>query len=523
METQEKSVDTPATIDQNMPPAYTYHTDEELRSKHPSTALDIPRPNFRRGSTADTLSIFSADDLSELHLTRTESQRVESAQPDKENDTALRRWARGFWLRNKGVLSVLLSQFFGTMMGVTTRFLELEGEGMHPFQVRYRRLPMAFVLTFPLQILFARMSITVLLSLLYMWWKKIPDAPLGAKGVRALLVLRGVGGFFGVFGLYCTFSMFRSRHSSHKLTLVQGSLQYLPIADATVIGFLSPTLASYACSKLINEKFTRVEQIAGGVSFLGVILIAQPAALFSAFANTPTSSDAVVGVDRRDAQEPQDVTPAHRLEAIGMALVAVFGAACAYTTIKWIGQRAHPLISVNYFASWCTIVSTVALLTIPGISFTLPATLRQWGLLLSLGICGYVMQFLLTYGLRYEKGSRAQNMVYVSMLFALASDKVIFGTTPGLWSVVGSALILSCAVWVAMQKAQTVGSGKEDGPGSGLREPGAPRDIEEEAVGLMAGEGSAGGVEMDTLDGDGREESQRSIGRQQKVESGAGT
>ena len=42
------------------------------------------------------------------------------------------------WVRNKGLALVLLAQVFGTLMNVTTRLLETEGDGgkgMHPFQV----------------------------------------------------------------------------------------------------------------------------------------------------------------------------------------------------------------------------------------------------------------------------------------------------------------------------------------------------------------------------------------------------
>jgi len=41
------------------------------------------------------------------------------------------------------------------------------------------------------------MSITLLLSFIYLYWASIPDAPFGKKEVRGLLVARGVGGFFG--------------------------------------------------------------------------------------------------------------------------------------------------------------------------------------------------------------------------------------------------------------------------------------------------------------------------------------
>ncbi len=53
--------------------------------------------------------------------------------------------------------------------------------------------------------------------------------------------------------------------------------------------------------------------------------------------------------------------------------------------------------------------------------------------------------------LAYEKSSRATNMSYTQMLFALGFDKLIFGHTPGVWSIIGSSLILGSAVVVAIQ------------------------------------------------------------------------
>jgi len=56
-----------------------------------------------------------------------------------------------------------------------------------------------------LQVIFARMGITFILSSLYMWWTAVPDFPLGARSVRAWLVLRAVFGFGGLYCLYCEF------------------------------------------------------------------------------------------------------------------------------------------------------------------------------------------------------------------------------------------------------------------------------------------------------------------------------
>lgn len=82
-----------------------------------------------------------------------------------------------FWSRNRGVLLVAVSQLFGALMNLAARLLELDA-GMHPFQI-----------------LFARMSLTTVLSCLYMWWNKVPHFPLGPKEVRGVLIVRGVTGF----------------------------------------------------------------------------------------------------------------------------------------------------------------------------------------------------------------------------------------------------------------------------------------------------------------------------------------
>ncbi|KAI9838506.1 MAG: hypothetical protein M1838_004554 [Thelocarpon superellum] len=304
-------------------------------------------------------------------------------------------------------------------MNVTTRLLETDGSGMNP-----------------LQILFVRMAVTVILCCAYMWYTDVPHFPLGQVEVRGILALRGIGGFFGVFGLYY-------------------SLQYLPLAEATVLTFLAPILACWACAVLIKEPFSRMEQAAGLVSLFGVILIARP---FSSLSSAPPGtidigkSDGMVspnGTVDIISVGPPPVTAAQRLTAVGVAMVGVIGAACAYTTIRWIGKRAHPLISVNYFATWCTIVSTVALLVLPDIGFQLPRDVRQWLYLIILGVTGFIMQFLLTAGLAYEKSSRGTNMIYTLMLFALAFDKLVWGTNPDLTSVTGGSLILGAAIYVA--------------------------------------------------------------------------
>ena len=162
-----------------------------------------------------------------------------------------------------------------------------------------------------------------------------------------------------------------------------------------MITFLAPGITCYVCSLLIKEPFTRLEKICTFVSFVGVIFIARPTSLIPSPTALPASGDSARSFNRNttpkttdtpgNASDYDSVTPTQRIEAVGIALVGVVGSVCAYTTIRWIGKRAHPLISVQYFSVWCTIVSTTMMLAIPSIGFLFPANFKEWVLLIFLG------------------------------------------------------------------------------------------------------------------------------------------
>jgi drug/metabolite transporter (DMT)-like permease len=208
-------------------------------------------------------------------------------------------------------------------------------------------------------------------------------------------------------------------------------------------------------------------------------LIARPTSFFHLSAAVARQAQDSVGHSNATTPEYDFPTPTsgQRLGAIGVAMLGVCGSAIVFTTIRWIGKRAHPLISVNYFATWCTIVSTIVLTTAshlpapftsPDLYFRFPNSFRQWGMLLFLGTCGFIMQFLMTAGMSHERSNRATNMVYTNMLFALLFDRWIFGTVPGMWSLLGSGLILGSAIYVAVQKGVTSKQGVDTEVETGL-------------------------------------------------------
>lgn len=232
-------------------------------------------------------------------------------------------------------------------------------------------------------------------------------------------------------------------------------MHYLPLAEATVFRFLVPIVTAWACSVFLGQSFTRKELLAGIIAFIGVVIIAHPASVFGSVDD---------GVGASEAGPVDDVTPAQRLIAIAVSVAGIFGASGAYTTIRIIGDRAHALMSVNYFALLGTVGSTIALLVIPDIGFTMPHGAREWVLLLLLGVLGFALQFLLTSGLQLDKSSRATSILYTQVLFALMFDWAIWGVLPGLLSIFGGSIVIASTLWAALQKTQATGNPTQKSP-----------------------------------------------------------
>ena len=143
----------------------------------------------RTSSTFSDISSHSVDNENErrgrlLVPIGCERYPSKSPAPLAPTDRTWKSKCTNFWFKNKGLALVALAQLFGVMMSGTTRLLETDGahgKGMHPFQI-----------------LFARMTGTLVLSGAYQWHAKVDHAPFGPREVWKLLCARGVSGFFGV-------------------------------------------------------------------------------------------------------------------------------------------------------------------------------------------------------------------------------------------------------------------------------------------------------------------------------------
>jgi drug/metabolite transporter (DMT)-like permease len=271
------------------------------------------------------------------------------------------------------------------------------------------------------EVIVVRMGITLICCVMYMIVTGVPNPIIGPKGVRKLLVIRGISGFLGLVGLYL-------------------SLQYLSVADATVLTFLTPLTTAVAGCVLLKEGYSFTQAVAGVCSLLGVVLIARPPFLFHPI---------------QDGYYLPEATPAQRLAAVGVSMVGVVGATGAYTSIRAIGKRAHPMHVMTFFSLWCTIMASLGMVVF-NIPVVYPRSWRWSLLLLMVGVFGFAAQTLLTLGLRRETVTRGSTGVYFQLLFAVVLERLIFGVVPSLLSLLGAAIILSSALCVILTRRHPV-------------------------------------------------------------------
>ncbi|KAF8873874.1 hypothetical protein BD779DRAFT_1678989 [Infundibulicybe gibba] len=259
----------------------------------------------------------------------------------------------------------------------------------------------------------------------------VPDPFLGPNGVRMLLVCRGLFGFLCLFGLYY-------------------SLQYLSLSDATVLTFLAPLCTAIAGSLLLGEKFSVREALAGVFSLFGVVLIARPAFIFGANSQGGPLPGDIVSVVAEESTPPQ------RLVAVGIALTCLIMKSTRHFHPRdWeAGPSLHSLTS---FSIQCVFVTTIYMVTTKS-PFVIPTRLDWLGLLMLIGVFGFIAQILLAMGLQRETAGRGTLALYIQVVFVVVLQRIFFNSIPSALSVCGTLIILTSALYVILTKKKDSGA-----------------------------------------------------------------
>jgi len=209
----------------------------------------------------------------------------------------------------------------------------------------------------------------------------------------AMLLLRGL---LGYAALSCYFY----------------SIQHLPLGDAVLLQYSHPVFVAAVAPFLLHEPTEKGHWAMIFVALAGVALIVGPAG------------------DLR-----------------GQALIGLVGSALsglAYMTVRQLSRSEHPLTILVWFP--LATLPGALLGTILAGKAAIPHGARAIaGHLLVFG-AAMVGQFALTEGLARAGAAKATAASMMGPVFGLLFGYLMFGTTPSLWSIAGTALVVG-ALW----------------------------------------------------------------------------
>lgn len=218
-----------------------------------------------------------------------------------------------------------------------------------------------------------------------------------------------------------------------SVSLLYYAVVLLSMADANVIAFLAPIWAAALSPVLLHERPSAALVIALPVSLVGVVLVAQPSWLFGRVSETVSAAGIIV------------------------ALVQSMFSALAKMAVRALNTTTESMAAIIFsMGAVSTALSSVALIATR--SWAWPRTIGAVALLALNGLMGYGNQVTQTAALQRAKAAPAIAMSYLSVIWGLVADLVVFHAPPGKLSLLGAALICGCsfvvAYWERLEKAR---------------------------------------------------------------------
>lgn len=197
------------------------------------------------------------------------------------------------------------------------------------------------------------------------------------------------------------------------------ALSYLPLAEATTIGFAAPLFAVMLSALVLREPVGRHRWSAVAIGFVGVLIVMRPGG-----SHIPA-------------------------EGLIIALIAAFGTACVTITIRQIGRTEGTQTTVLWF-TLCAVAASALLMP-----FSAQAhDNATWAILIALGLFGGTAQIFLTASLRFAPVPVVAPFDYVQLLWAVLLGWAIWDTHPAFTTWAGAAVIVGCGLYTVWREAR---------------------------------------------------------------------
>jgi drug/metabolite transporter (DMT)-like permease len=189
-------------------------------------------------------------------------------------------------------------------------------------------------------------------------------------------------------------------------------LGYLPLAEATTIGFAAPLFAVMLSALLLKEPVGRHRWSAVAAGLAGVAIVMQPAG---------------------DNLSPVGLT---------LAILGAFGVGCVTITIRTIGRTDSTQTTVLWFTTLAALAVAAAMPF-----HATPHDPATWAILVAIGLFGGVGQLLLTASLRFAPIAAVAPFDYVQLLWAVWFGWLIWSTHPPASTWAGAAVIVASGLY----------------------------------------------------------------------------
>ena len=202
--------------------------------------------------------------------------------------------------------------------------------------------------------------------------------------------------FFGFLGLITLF--YASSHAA------QG--------DVTILNKLSPLCVTILAVVFLKEKLSKVQIPALLLSMAGAFIVFQPS-----FSSNPLP--------------------------LVMALLSAVSSGIAYTLLGYFKDKVDGLTVIMHFSTFSAVGSLPFMIA----NFVMP-DLKQFLLLLLIGVFGSLGQAFITYAYRYAPASEISIYNYSGILFSMLFGLLILGEPLKLSSVTGGILVAAASLIV---------------------------------------------------------------------------
>jgi drug/metabolite transporter (DMT)-like permease len=210
--------------------------------------------------------------------------------------------------------------------------------------------------------------------------------------------------------------------------------------------FTTPAFTAIIAVFLVGEKWLPLDQIGAVVCLLGVAFIAHPTWLFGAPA---------------DAGGEADAADSKSLLLKALAVLITEGGAVmaglAYVSVRKIGHRASAVVMVLYYGALSIPMCVIGSGLLEGTwnpFFLDPSqyTMKDYFILLLMGVGGYGGQFFTNLGLQYESAATATLATCTQIVWTYIFELAFLHEGVNSWSLAGTAIILGYMLVVAFFK-----------------------------------------------------------------------